>query len=112
LILSLIFGAGQIVVGGIIARFSLVNLGQGIWTHARHFLLLVVSLWFIVSGTLELLVSGMETAQRLGAVISSRTFTLWRARADTSLVWVSVTLLASLLAYELVRRLRSRSRGS
>jgi hypothetical protein len=105
----LIFGAGQIVVGGIVARFSLVGLGQGVWTHARHFLLLVVSLWFIVSGTLELLVSGMETAQRLGAAISSETFTLWRARADTSLVWVSVALLASLLVYELARRLRSGS---
>jgi hypothetical protein len=105
--LSLLFGSGQIVAGGIVARFSLVGLGQGIWTHARHYLLLVVSLWFIVSGTLELLVSGMETAQRLGAAISTRTFTLWRARADTLLVWVSVALLASLLAYELARRLRS-----
>jgi hypothetical protein len=94
--LSLIFGAGQIVVGGIVARFSLVGLGQGVWTHARHFLLLVVSLWFIVSGTLELLVSGMESAQRLGAMISSETFTLWRARADTLLVWGCVALLASL----------------
>jgi hypothetical protein len=101
----LIFGAGQIVAGGIAARYSL---GRGVLAHARFFFLLLVGLWFICSGSLELLVSGLEIAERLGAMLSIHTFNLWRARADTLLLWISLFLLVSLLAYPIIRRLRAR----
>jgi hypothetical protein len=100
----LIFGAGQVVGGGIVARSSF---HRGIWKHARAFLLVVVSLWFICSGFLELLISGLEFARRLGSGLSVDTFDLWRARADNLLVWISILLLSCLLAYSIIRRLHS-----
>ena len=103
LILSLIFGVGQIVIGGLVARHSL---GQGIWADTRRFLLFLVSLWFMCSGFLELFVSGMETADRLSGSFPTPTFDLWRARADTLLLLVSLALLASLLAYLVLKRFR------
>jgi hypothetical protein len=106
LILSLIFGVGQIAIGGLVARHCL---GQGIWADTRRFLLLLVSLWFICSGSLELFVSGMETVERLGGRFPTPTFELWRARADTLLLLVSLALLASLLAYLILKRLRTGS---
>jgi hypothetical protein len=106
LILSLIFGAGQVAVGGLFARHCL---RQGIWADARRFLLLLVSLWFICSGFLELFVSGMETAERLGGRFPTPAFELWRARADTLLLLVSLALLVSLLAYLILKRFRAGS---
>jgi hypothetical protein len=106
LILSLIFGFGQIVIGGVVARRSL---GQGIWADMRRFLLLLVSLWFICSGFLELFVSGMETVERLGGRFPTPTFDLWRARADILLLLVSFALLASLLVYAILKRFRGGS---
>jgi hypothetical protein len=100
----LIFGAGQVVGGGIVACSSL---RRGIWGHARAFLLVVVSLWFICSGFLELLVSGLEFARRLGSSLSLDTLDLWRARADNLLLWASILLLSCLLAYLVIRRLHS-----
>jgi len=66
-----------------------------------------VSLWFICSGFLELLVSGLEFARRLGSGLSMDAFDLWRARADNLLVWISILLLSCLLAYSIIRRLHS-----
>jgi hypothetical protein len=103
LMLSLIFAVGQIAIGGLVARHSL---GQGIWAETRRFLLLLVSLWFMCSGLLELFVSGMETAERLSGSFPTPAFDLWRARADTLLLLVSFALLASLLAYLVLKRFR------
>ncbi|MGO8947493.1 MAG: hypothetical protein ACLQUY_07490 [Ktedonobacterales bacterium] len=90
--------------GVIVARYSL---RQGIWKQTRYFLLLLASLWFVCSGSLELLVSGLETARRFGASLSVDTFDLWRERADTVLFLVSLVLLLSFLAYLIVRRLHA-----
>jgi hypothetical protein len=67
----------------------------------------MVSLWFICSGFLELLVSGLEFARLLGSSLSLNTLDLWRARADDLLLWVSILLLSCLLAYLVIRRLHS-----
>jgi hypothetical protein len=55
-----------------------------------------------------LFVSGMESVRLLGGSLSLSAFALWRARADTVLVWVSVLLLIGLLFYPLVRSRRGR----
>ena len=99
---------GQVVCGAIVARHSL---RQGIWGQARHFFILLVSVWFMCSGCLELLVSGLETATRLGASVSIVTVDLWRARADTALAVVSLLLLLSLLVYAIARRSHAGSPG-
>jgi hypothetical protein len=95
-----------VVGGGIVARSSF---RQGIWGHTRAFLLVLVSLWFICSGFLELLVSGLEFARRLGSSLSVETLNLWRARADSLLVYVSILLLSCLLTYSIIRRLHAGS---
>ena len=106
LILSLIFGIGQIVIGGLVARHSS---GRGLWSDTRRFLLLLVSLWFICSGFLELFVSVMETVERFGGYFPTPAFNLWRGRADTVLLLVSLVLLACLLAYAILKRFRAGS---
>ena len=80
LILSLLFGVGQIVVGVI-----LVVHGRNRWRRAGVFLLMLVGAWFVCSGIIELFVSGMESLQRIVGVPDGATFTLWRGRADTAL---------------------------
>jgi hypothetical protein len=106
LILSLIFAVGQLAGGGLVAWHSL---RRGIWADTRRFLLLLVCLWFMCSGLLELFVSGMETVERLGGSFPAPDFDLWRARADTLLLLVSIALLAILLAYLIFKRFRAGS---
>lgn len=81
LVLSLIFGLGQIVVGGL-----LIAHGRSRWRQASIFLLLLAGTWCICSGAVELFVSGMESVQRISGVPDHATFSLWRGRADTVLV--------------------------
>src|SRR5690348_13537675 len=80
LILSLLFGVGQIVVGA----FLVVH-GRNRWRRAGVFLLVLVGTWFVCSGIIELFVSGMESLQRISGVPDPATFALWRGRADTAL---------------------------
>ena len=80
LALSLLFGAGQIVVGALFVANA-----RNRWRRAGVFLLALVGTWFICSGVIELFVSGMETVQRLSGAPDHATFSLWRGRADTAL---------------------------
>lgn len=89
LILSLLFGVGQIVVGA----FLVVH-GRNRWRRAGVFLLMLVGTWFVCSGIIELFVSGMETLQRNSGVPDHATFTLWRGRADTTLAVATGVIVA------------------
>jgi hypothetical protein len=80
LILSLLFGVGQIVVGA----FLVVH-GRNRWRRAGVFLLMLVGMWLVCSGIIELFVSGMESLQRFSGVPDHAAFSLWRERADTTL---------------------------
>ena len=101
LIGSLIFGAGQLAVGA----FLLVHgIRAERWRRLGTFLTMLVGAWFIASGVAELLVSGMELAQRLGHGPNAFTFTIWRGRADTVLLVVTLVLVGVGLAYTIAHR--------
>lgn len=101
LILSLIFGVGQVVVGGWLAAYPLI---RGQFTRWRQGLMMFVGLWFVVSGVVELAVSGMETSRRLTGGPDAIMFALWRGRADTALVVASALLACGALVYPLALR--------
>lgn len=103
LVLSLMFGVGQLVAGVFVAWRVL---GKGTWRRPNMLLLLTLSCWFVASGICELFVSGMETAQTIGGVPSPATFTLWRARADDALLGVSIALIVLFVGSYAVVRLR------
>ena len=103
LVLSLIFGVGQIVAGVFVARRLI---GGGAWQRPNMLLLVALSCWFVASGVCELFVSGMEMARVLGGTPSLATFALWRARADDALLGVSVALVVLLVGSYTALRLR------
>lgn len=108
LILSLIFGLGQVIVGAWLAGYSLAPQRRRQWRLA---LMLFVGLWFVVSGLVELFVSGMETSQRLHGAPSAVVFTLWRAYADSVLFVASAILALGAVIYPLLLRWREVSRA-
>lgn len=95
LVLSLLFGVGQIVVGSL-----LVSHGRRGWRRAGNFVLMLVGAWFVCSGAIELFVSGMETLQRVSGVPDPAMFSLWRGRADTVLAIATgvILLIGALVA--------------
>ena len=97
------FGAGQVVVGGVVAYRLLAGAK---WRQTNLFLLVLLALWFVASGLTELFVSGMETARDIRDTPSAAVFTLWRGRADAALVGVSIVLVATFLIAFATRRLR------
>ena len=101
LILSLIFGVGQIIVGAWLAAYPLMH---RLFRRWRQGLMVFVGLWFVVSGVVELVVSGMETSQRLTGAPSAALFALWRGRADTVLFVASAALACGALVYPLALR--------
>ncbi len=103
LILSLVFGLGQVIVGAWLARYPLTGGRRREWRAA---LVGFVGLWFIVSGVTELFVSGMETSQRLTSAPAAATFALWRGRADTLLFVASAVLALGALIYPVALRWR------
>lgn len=110
LALSLIFGAGQVVVGGAVAYRLLV---RSEWRRLNIFALLLIALWFVTSGVTELFVSGMETAHNVRGVPGAASFAVWRGRADTVLVVISgslVILFAIVLAVHQLRKLQRERR--
>lgn len=96
LILSLVFGLGQIIVGVLPAYYLLAGRRYREW---RVGLLTCVGLWFVVSGVIELFVSGMESSQRLTGAPSAVTFALWRSHADSALIVATLTLALGMVAY-------------
>lgn len=105
LILSLLFGFGQLIIGGILA------LRMRHWHTFRIFVLFIVSLWFVGSGATEIIVSGMETCQRLIGVPDTSTFALWRGRADALLLAFTLALGLFLSTYPIHSRLFSARTG-
>lgn len=104
LVLSLIFGVGQIAVGGWLAMHTLRQSRS--W---RQGVIICVGLWFVVSGVVELLVSGMEASQRLAGAPGATVFELWRTRGDTALAVATVALVCGAVAYPVVLRWRARN---
>jgi hypothetical protein len=96
LILSLIFGAGQIVVGGGLAWYGLT---PARWRQWRAVLAGAAGVWFFVSGVCELIVSSMELSRSLGDGPSAAVFTQTRGLADSALFLVTGALAVALLAY-------------
>jgi hypothetical protein len=107
-ILSLVFGVGQVVVGGWLAwHVAHGNLGR--W---RTTLLVAVGLWFMASGCAELCVTGMETSLRLTGAPAEAVIALWRGRADTALFVATGALVVGGLIYALVLPLIERRRAA
>lgn len=102
--LSLVFGVGQILVGGWLA-WHVAHGGLGRWRQA---LLVAVGLWFVVSGCAELFVSGMETSLRLTGAPTAAAIALWRGRADSTLFVATAALVVGAVAYGLAPTLIGR----
>ena len=96
LVLSLIFGVGQIVVGGALVGYGVTG---GRWRRWRVALAAFIGAWFVASGGAELLVSGMEVAQRLTGAPTPAVFAAWRGHADAALFAVTAALALGGLAY-------------
>lgn len=96
LILSLVFGVGQIVVGGGLAWYGLAPRR---WRQWRAVLVGAVGLWFFVSGVCELIVSGLEVSQRLGGGPNAVEFAQARGLADDILFTATAALAVGLAAY-------------
>lgn len=105
LVLSLVFGLGQVVVGAWLAWYPLTPAHRGNWRIA---ILLFAGLWLILSGTIELFVSGMETSQRLAGSPSMASFSLLCGRADGALFAATALLAVGALVYPLALRWRDR----
>jgi hypothetical protein len=96
LVLSLVFGIGQLVVGVGVTRWVLAARR---WRRPSLFVLLLLAIWFVCSGAAELFVSGMESLHLLAGWPRTSAFTLWRARADVALLAVTVALVVALIVY-------------
>jgi len=105
LILSLIFGGGQVAIGAALLGYAVQ---RSRWRALRNVGLALAGAWLITSGVIELFVSGMETSTRLTGAPSQAFFTLWRGRADTLLFVVTALLAALALAWPLALRLFAR----
>jgi len=92
---SLLFGVGQVLVGGGFAWHGAMHRP---WQRPGVFLVTLVGAWFFCSGLIELFVSGMETLQRLTGAPAAATFALWRSHADhVLLVWTIVLAILGLV---------------
>jgi len=109
LALSLLFGAGQLVIGGIVA-LRIARTGR--WRAFGQYLLMLVALWFTFSGLSELLVSGTEAVRAITMHPSAAVFASWRSRIDGALLVVSACLAVALALYPLAIRLRASKSGS
>jgi len=105
LILSLIFGVGQIVVGGGLVWYGLA---PARWRQWRAVLAGMVGLWFFISGVCELLVSGMELSQRLGGGPRAAVFVQTRGLADGALFVATGALAVGLVVYFIARAVMGR----
>jgi hypothetical protein len=102
LVISLLFGIGQIAGGGAVVWWLLARRRAG---EPRTFMLLLIASWFICSGIAELFVSGMEIAHQVSGQPPVPAVDMWRGRADAALLLVTLALVAALPTYLVVRRL-------
>jgi hypothetical protein len=102
LILSLVFGAGQIVVGGGLAWYGL---SPARWRQWRPVLAGAAGVWFFISGVCELIVSGMEVSRQLRSGPSAAVFAQARGLADDALFTATGALAVGLVAYLIARAL-------
>jgi hypothetical protein len=102
LVMSLIFGVGQIAVGGWLVWYELAPRAwrkPGHWRDWRAMLAGAAGVWFLVSGVCELIVSGMETNRLRGSGPSLATYSVTKAAADGVLFAVTAALAAALVVY-------------
>jgi hypothetical protein len=102
LVISLLFGIGQVAGGGAVVWWLLAHRRAG---EPRTFVLLLLASWFMCSGIAELFVSGMEFARQVSGQPSVHAFETWRGRANAALLLVTLVLAAALPVYLMVRRL-------
>ena len=95
LALSLLFGVGQVLIGG---GFAWYGATRQRWRRPRAFIPALAGAWFFCSGLVELFVSGMESLERMTGTPTAAMFALWRSRADTVLlIWtIGLALLGVL----------------
>lgn len=98
LAISLIFGAGQVMVGGALAWRGM---GQGRWRRAAPFAMALIGLWVVCSGVAELIVSGLQAAAQGWHTFAAQTVDAVRHTADAAL-FVTAVLLAVALGLYLV----------
>ena len=108
LILSLLFGVGQVVAGVLLVRFGL---GKGRWRRPSIYLAMLFGIWLATSGLAELLVSGMEMWRHLFGGPGTATFALWRGRGDGALLAMTIVVLIAALARPVVMRVSDRVRS-
>lgn len=103
LIVSLLFGVGQCVVGaGWVAR----GLRAGRWRRLGLYAAAILGAWFVCSGVAELIVSGLALASAWWGVPTLAALARVRSAADGALLVASVALALALLLYPLWPRLR------
>lgn len=90
LILSLIFGVGQIMVG---IGMAVYTARKGRWRQLRFFGMAVLGAWIACSGITELIVSGSELLARQSSALSAAQATQLRAAADQAFLVASIMLL-------------------
>jgi uncharacterized membrane protein HdeD (DUF308 family) len=101
LILSLIFGVGQVIVG---AGMAVYTARKRRWQELRWFGLAVLGAWIACSGITELIVSGSELLARQSTTLSSAQAAQIRAVADQAFLIASIILLLLFAAFPLLAR--------
>jgi hypothetical protein len=96
LAISLVFGAGQVVVGSALAWRGLASHR---WRRLPLFTLALLGIWVVCSGIAELIVSGLETAARAWGRPTPSAIAAVRDVADASLLVVALALLAVVALY-------------
>ena len=102
LYLSLVFGAGQVIIGAAMALFVT---RKRRWQKMTHALLAFIGIWFAFSGITELIVSGAEVLARIAHTLSLAGASHLRAQADQAFWIASLILLTIGAAYLLSGRL-------
>jgi hypothetical protein len=103
LAISLIFGAGQLVVGaGLVAR----GLRSGRWRRLGVYVATLLGAWFCCSGAVELFVATLVTTSQVWGAPTPALLAWLRQSADTALLAATFALAVPLVLYPLWRRLR------
>lgn len=96
LVLSLVFGVGQLAIGAWLMRYGL---RPSHWRQWRSVLAGAAGIWFCVSGVGEMIVSGMEVSRRLNGSPSVATAMTWRLGVDSALYVTTGALVIAMIAY-------------